>query len=84
MEEANLFCRVNPAQKCRMFRPNRALWWVIGSAVTALVLTLYIEPLRTIFQFAPLDATQLLSCALPGLVLPAAVMLAKSILPSQR
>ena len=60
-----------------MFRPNRALWWVIGSASLALGLALYVEPLRAIFRFAPLDASQLALCALPALGALGAMTLAK-------
>ena len=41
-------------------RPNRALWWIVGGALLGLALALYVEPMREIFRFAPLDATQLL------------------------
>ena len=41
-------------------RPNRALWWVVGGALTGLGLALYVEPMREIFRFAPLNAYQLL------------------------
>jgi Ca2+-transporting ATPase len=41
-------------------RPNRVLWWIVGGALLGLALALYVEPMREIFRFAPLDATQLL------------------------
>jgi Ca2+-transporting ATPase len=60
-----------------MFRPNRALWWVIAGAALALGLALYVEPLRAIFRFTPLDASQLALCALPGLGALGAMTLVK-------
>jgi Ca2+-transporting ATPase len=34
---------------------NRALWWVIASAIAFLAISIYVPPVRTMFQFAPLD-----------------------------
>ena len=41
-------------------RPNVALWWVIGGALLGLGLALYVQPMREIFRFEPLNAYQLL------------------------
>jgi len=41
-------------------RPNHPLWWIVSGALLGLGLTLYVEAIREIFRFAPLDATQLL------------------------
>jgi Ca2+-transporting ATPase len=41
-------------------RPNPTLWWVVGGAIAGLCLALYVEPMRDIFRFAPLNAHQLL------------------------
>ena len=51
-------------------RPNPALWWVIGGALLGLGLALYVQPMREIFRFAPLDAYQLsVSVAVAGVSL---------------
>jgi len=34
--------------------PNSALWWVVGGALSFLLLTLHLPFLREIFHFAPL------------------------------
>ncbi|MDO8950674.1 MAG: cation-translocating P-type ATPase [Actinomycetota bacterium] len=34
---------------------NRALWWVIASAIAFLAIAIYVPPIRSMFQFAPLD-----------------------------
>jgi len=54
-------------------RPNHALWWIVGGALLGLGLVLYVEPIREIFRFAPLDAARLLvsfAAAASGLALP--------------
>jgi Ca2+-transporting ATPase len=60
-----------------MLRPNRALWWVIGIAVAALAVSLYVEPLRAIFRFAPLTPPQLAAAALPAALALVGMTLAK-------
>ncbi len=47
--------------------PNRALWWVVGGALTLLVLVLYLPSLRDLFRFAPLHASDLALCFAAGL-----------------
>ncbi len=34
---------------------NRALWWVIGAALSFLAIAIYVPTVRAVFQFAPLD-----------------------------
>ena len=45
-------------------QPNPALWWVIAATLTGVSLVLYIPYLRELFRFAPLNAADLLWCAL--------------------
>ena len=49
-----------------MLRPNRALWWVIAGAFTALVLAIYVPPAARVFRFAPLAAGDWVASALPA------------------
>ncbi len=47
-------------QFARVFRGgNRALWWVVGSALTALAVVIYWIPLQRLFGFAPIGAQDL-------------------------
>ncbi|MCE5191056.1 MAG: cation-translocating P-type ATPase [Actinomycetia bacterium] len=39
---------------------NRALWWVMGAALSFLALAIYVPPVRAVFQFAPLDFVDVL------------------------
>jgi len=39
-------------------RPNPALWWVIGGALGALAVAIYLPQAAAIFRFAPLNAVQ--------------------------
>ena len=48
--------------------PNKALWWVIGGAVTFLGAVLYIPFLRSLFQFALLHWDDLLICLAAGMM----------------
>ncbi len=44
----------------RVFRgENPALWWVVGSALAALAVTVYWPPLQALFRFAPIAARDL-------------------------
>ena len=44
----------------RIFRgENPALWWVVGSALAALAVTVYWPPLQALFGFAPIAARDL-------------------------
>ena len=38
---------------------NPTLWWLVGGTVGGLLLSLYLEPLRSVFRFAPLTAAEL-------------------------
>jgi Ca2+-transporting ATPase len=62
-----------------MFRPNRALWWIIGGALAALAASLYLAPLREIFRFDALAAGALVASAVPAVVVLAAMTLGKFI-----
>ena len=46
--------------------PNPALWWVVGAALGALALALYLPAASAIFRFAPLGAADLGVAALAG------------------
>ncbi|MGD0950360.1 MAG: cation-translocating P-type ATPase [Candidatus Binatia bacterium] len=48
--------------------PNRALWWVAGSAVVLLACVLYIPALRGLFRMAALHGTDITMCLLAGLL----------------
>ena len=50
-----------------LFSPNRALWWVVGGALTLLAFVLYLPGLRDLFRFAPLHANDLALCFAAGL-----------------
>jgi Ca2+-transporting ATPase len=49
-------------------QPNRALWWVMGSALGMLGLVLYVPTLRQAFRMAPLHANDLSLCLGAGMV----------------
>ena len=49
-------------------QPNRALWWVMGSALGMLGLVLYVPALREVFRMAPLHANDLGLCLGAGVV----------------
>ena len=76
--------RSSRAAAREMFRPNAALWWVIGGALAALAVSLYAETARAIFRFAPLTPPQLALCALPALLALAGMTLAKIVPTSLR
>jgi Ca2+-transporting ATPase len=44
--------------------PNRALWWVVGGALGALALALYVPPMQRVFRFEPPHWHDLLLCLL--------------------
>jgi Ca2+-transporting ATPase len=46
--------------------PNKALWWVMGGAVSFLGLVLYVPALRDLFRFGTLHAVDLLICLAAG------------------
>jgi Ca2+-transporting ATPase len=48
--------------------PNRALWWVVGSAVALLAGVLYIPALRALFRMSVLHGTDITLCLLAGLL----------------
>jgi P-type Ca2+ transporter type 2C len=48
--------------------PNRALWWVVGGALTFLAMVLYIPDLRDVFRFAVLPPAELAICLGAGLL----------------
>jgi P-type Ca2+ transporter type 2C len=41
---------------------NKALWWILGSAVILLGLVIYIPPIRSLFSFGPMQLTDLAIC----------------------
>jgi Ca2+-transporting ATPase len=48
--------------------PNRALWWVAGSALVLLALVLCLPGLRALFLMAPLHASDIAICVLAGML----------------
>jgi Ca2+-transporting ATPase len=48
--------------------PNRALWWVTGSALVLLALVLCLPRLRGLFLMAPLHASDIAICVLAGVL----------------
>ncbi len=48
--------------------PNAALWWVVGGALVFLALALYLPPLRELFRFGALHATDLAFCFVAGVL----------------
>jgi Ca2+-transporting ATPase len=48
--------------------PNRALWWVAGSAVVLLAAVLYIPAVRMLFRMAVLHGMDIALCLLAGLL----------------
>jgi P-type Ca2+ transporter type 2C len=46
--------------------PNKALWWVSGSALFFLALVLTIPPLRNMFQFAPIHSWEIVLLMMAG------------------
>jgi len=47
---------------------NRALWWILGSAVVLLGLVLYIPPVRSLFSFGAMQLSDLALCFGIGLI----------------
>jgi len=41
-------------------RRNPALWWIVGGALSALAIAIYVPPVAAIFRFAPLGVAELL------------------------
>jgi Ca2+-transporting ATPase len=58
-------------------RPNRALWWVLGTTATILGAVLLIAPVREVFGFASLYGYDLAIALLAGLLTLLALELAK-------
>ena len=50
-----------------MRQPNGALWWVVGGATAFIAAVLSISALRGLFHFAPVNASDILICALAGI-----------------
>jgi len=50
-----------------LFSSNRALWWVIGSAFSFLMLALTLPFMREVFHFAPITLIQFALCVIAGL-----------------
>ena len=47
--------------------PNRALWWVVGSALTLLAVVLYVPAFRALFRMSYLHGIDIVICLLAGL-----------------
>jgi P-type Ca2+ transporter type 2C len=46
--------------------PNRALWWIVGVALAALLAAIYVPSVAGIFRFAPLGAAEIAIAAAAG------------------
>ncbi len=58
-----------------LLRPNPALWWIVGGALVALLLAIYVPPAREIFRFDALGGGALAASALPAAVVLAGMLL---------
>ena len=58
---------------------NRALWWVMGGALSFLGLVLYVPPLRQLFHFGTLHADDILIAIVAGVVCIVAAEAAKRV-----
>jgi Ca2+-transporting ATPase len=47
---------------------NKALWWILGSAIVLLGLVIYIPPVRSLFSFGPMQLSDLALCFGIGLM----------------
>ena len=47
-------------------RPNKAFWQILGLAILALLLVIYVPPLASLFTFSPLSPMDLLICFIAG------------------
>ena len=45
---------------------NRAMWWILGGALAALLATLYVPPVARLFRFAPPPAAEILLALAAG------------------
>ena len=59
-------------------RPNRALWWVLGTTATILAMIMLIPPARLLFQFGPLHWDDFALATFAGFALLVALELVKS------
>jgi Ca2+-transporting ATPase len=51
------------------FRPNVAMWTVLGTAILSLILCLYVQPAADLFGFAPLDGRGFALALAPAMLL---------------
>jgi Ca2+-transporting ATPase len=59
--------RASGSRRTRMFAGgNPALWWVVGGALSALVVTVYWPPLQRLFAFAPIAVQAFAGCFAVG------------------
>ena len=59
--------------------PNRALWWVVGSALALFAIVFYVPPVRALFRMAPLHGVDVAVCVAAGVLSVAWFDLAKMI-----
>ena len=57
--------------------PNRALWWVVGSALALLAVVFYVPPVRALFRMATLHGVDVAVCVAAGVLSVAWFDLAK-------
>ena len=49
-------------------KPNNAFWWILGIAIFALVLVIYVPPLSSVFLFSALSPLNFIVCIGAGLI----------------
>jgi Ca2+-transporting ATPase len=77
--------RAGGARRMRMIGgENKALWWVVGGALIALVVTVYWPPLQRLFGFAPIAAQAFASCFAVGVAGVIAFSLVHAWIPHRR
>lgn len=65
-------------------RPNRAMWWVLGTTAMILGAIITIPPARHLFQFGPLHGDDFAVAVLTGFALLLALELGKGLLERLR
>ena len=70
--------RSRGASMRELLRPNTALWSIVGGAIAALSLAIYLPPVAELFRFDALTGVEWLVSSLPAMVVLAGVLVAKA------